>query len=329
MQKRTGTFLFIFTELLLLASVAAGAQKAPARPKCYLWEAQSEHNTVYILGSVHVAKKEMYPLDMAITKAFQASDILVVEVNLKKIGLLRIAALTQEKWMYKNNDTLRNHVSEKTFKLFREHCRKKKIPEQILVRFLPAVTAQQLGLLELAKHGFSANYGIDMNFMNKASKQRKKIIELETIESQMDLFADIPDNIQDLMLYSSLKDFDQAIKDIKLIFKAWEKGDTEAIEKVTSRTVEEYPQLKPFWAKLTTERNKTMAAKIAEFLKGDRTYFVIVGAAHLAGKEGIIELLEAKKGLKIRQVDALGKPVPKKDLRKTEPKTMPVPAAGI
>ncbi|MCP4647045.1 MAG: TraB/GumN family protein, partial [bacterium] len=81
-------------------------------------------------------------------------------------------------------------------------------------------------------------------------------------------------------------------KGIEEVFKAWENGDILEMEALTLEEIEGNPELKPINEKLLDERNFSMVERIEEFLQDDETYFVIVGAAHLVGENGIIRLLE-------------------------------------
>ena len=75
---------------------------------------------------------------------------------------------------------------------------------------------------------------------------------------------------------------------------AWQGGDTKTMERLVTRTLSESPELRPIFDKLFFKRNREMTARIEQFLKGKKTVFVAVGAAHLVGKEGIIEQLKGK-----------------------------------
>ena len=60
------------------------------------------------------------------------------------------------------------------------------------------------------------------------------------------------------------------------------------------KSLEEAPELAPLFKKLFTDRNLTMADKIARFLETESSYFVLVGAGHLIGDDGIVALLKEK-----------------------------------
>lgn len=83
--------------------------------------------------------------------------------------------------------------------------------------------------------------------------------------------------------------------------RAWRTGDVKAMESLVTQTLNEYPEIRPIYDMLFYRRNRDMTARIEQFLQSRDTVFVVVGAAHLVGKEGIIELLK-KKGYKTEQM---------------------------
>ena len=75
----------VIASLLAVALTASlAAQTAPAPEKLFLWEATGAKGKAYLLGSIHLAREELYPLDPAIENAFAESETLVVEVDIEK-----------------------------------------------------------------------------------------------------------------------------------------------------------------------------------------------------------------------------------------------------
>jgi uncharacterized protein YbaP (TraB family) len=63
--------------------------------KTFLWKVQSKTGTVYVLGSIHLLKKESYPLNEKIENAFDKSNVLVVEANINDIGQIDVQKLIE------------------------------------------------------------------------------------------------------------------------------------------------------------------------------------------------------------------------------------------
>jgi uncharacterized protein YbaP (TraB family) len=83
--------------------------------------------------------------------------------------------------------------------------------------------------------------------------------------------------------------------------QAWISGDTRAIERMMTQSMTEDNRLSSIYEALVYDRNRKMASRVEDFLKARETYFVIVGAGHLIGEKGIVEILR-KKGYLVEQM---------------------------
>jgi hypothetical protein len=163
-----------------------------------------------------------------------------------------------------------------------------------MIMYKPWFLAINLVMLELVKLGFDPNYGVDKHFIDKA-KGVKEILELESVEFQIDLFDGFNDRQQELFLMSALLDLDLIREEMDNMISIWERGDAKGMEEMLRKGLREHPEILPIYNKIFYERNKKMALKIEGFLDdGAENYFVIVGSGHLVGKEGIIQLLKDK-----------------------------------
>ena len=93
MTKKANRVLSMFYILIVLSLSLHRAGVYFSTKKNFLWKVQSKTNTVYLLGSIHYLKKEAYPLNEKIEKAFDQSDILVVEANINDIGKVDLQKL--------------------------------------------------------------------------------------------------------------------------------------------------------------------------------------------------------------------------------------------
>src|SRR5262249_11543718 len=109
--------LRLLAVLAMLGSCFGQAAAPAAAPKprhILMWKASSPTNTVYLLGSIHVGKKDMYPLPQAIESAFAASKVLAVEFNIKKVDQMALLPLIQQYGIYSGDDTLFKHLPQET-----------------------------------------------------------------------------------------------------------------------------------------------------------------------------------------------------------------------
>jgi uncharacterized protein len=98
-------------------------------------------------------------------------------------------------------------------------------------------------------------------------------------------------------LLQSLEEADDAEREVDEMIAAWRAGDVAGLEKFLGKGMKEYPEL---YRPLTVDRNRRWLARLETMLNEQRDYLVIVGALHLVGKDGVLDLLE-KKGYKIEQ----------------------------
>lgn len=298
--------VFAISAVLLSAnlcfSAPANIKENAASPtrKNFLWQVRSATATVYILGSMHFAKEDLYPLDKKIEESFSAARFLMLEANIGNINTPAVQKIMTEKALYPAGDSVEKHLSGQTLSLLQKELQAMGYDLSLVSMFRPWLLALQLTTLKLQTIGFDPNYGIDVHFLSRA-RQDKRILELESIEFQLNLFAGLTDREQDLFLYATLLDFEVVEQDLSSLVQAWKNGDALTMEGLLKKGVNRHPELLPVYKKILYGRNANMAANVEKLLTGRETGFVIVGAGHLVGKEGIVELLR-KKGYAVEQL---------------------------
>lgn len=259
----------------------------------FLWKASSGSDTCYILGSVHFAKKEMYPLDKAIEDAFGKSGVLAVEVDVLNIDPVEIQRITMESASYPPGRTLKQEISAQTYNSSAAKLKELGMDIGFFENFKPWFCALTIIGLEFQKLGFDPEYGVDVYFLNKA-RGAKRIDELETFDFQVRLLNSFSDELQELFLSSTILELSTLESEMGSIMDAWLSGDTRSLEEIMFAELSGHPEFEPVYEKMFFERNKNMASRIEGFLKSGETHFVIVGAGHLVGEKGIVRLLEQK-----------------------------------
>ena len=282
---------------------ARQAKGKQAAGNSFLWKATSKGGkTAYLLGSIHVGREDFYPLPPEIERAFDDSDVLAVEVDVQKVNAGAVQQAMLAKGMYQGGGSLATELSDDTLKAFRDYCRKKNLPAQALEMFRPWAVAITLAMMELQSLGYKPDLGIDHHFLTKAHDGKKRVVELETAESQIDLLSGFGKEMEEKFLVQTLAGMDDLPQTMEKAAAAWKAGDVDTLqEELLEKSLREAPETKPVFEKLFDERNEKMAEQVEGFLKGDEQYFVVVGAGHLVGEKGIVKLLEGK-GYKLQQV---------------------------
>lgn len=292
-------FLLLVVSLstvLLAQAPARGQDTGKGQEKCFLWKVTSATNSVYLLGSVHVAKADFYPLPAEIEDAFARSKFLVVEVNTAKIDKAKMQKLVMEKGQYPSGETLSKNLSKETMGQLRAYCDKRKIKVEQLEQFRPWFVNANVVQIEMKASGLSGEKGIDKHFLEKAKDAEKPVRELEMLEGQMELLAGRTPELQEKILSITLAETGELKGRFEKMMAAWGAGDAEAMEELALRApLKRHAAAKLVQEKTIYARNGTMAEKIEGYLKGNESCFVVVGALHLVGDQGIVKLLERKK----------------------------------
>jgi uncharacterized protein YbaP (TraB family) len=291
--------------LLIIGTIFGCQSNAPTSPtetktKAFIWKITSDTTYAYLLGSVHIANQEIYPLDSTIENAFESADNLVVEVNTNNISQVESVQLLAHYGQYPEGERLSENLPEELYNQLKEQFQKFGTDILLLNSYRPFVVYNVMCQLIMNSLGYKAEWGMDLYFLDKAQQSGKDILELETAEFQFDLLSSISDeSIIEAIQYDI--DNPETEKYLRGLFSAWLDGDIAKMESITFEGLTEQPELAPYYEKMYDERNFNMLNKINEFLADDNTYFIVVGAGHLVGENGLINLLK-EKGYSIEQL---------------------------
>ena len=285
--------LIITLIIVTLSGSLASIQSALSYDqKNFLWKVQSSRSTVYLLGSIHFLKEDVYPLNQTIENAYESSDKLVVEANINELGKLDLKLLTDSAF-YKNDDDIEKHVSPETYRLIKKESKTLGMPIELFRMQKPWFLALSFQAMELARLGYEPQHGVDYHFLEKA-QGKKRILELESLDEQLSLLSGFSDKEQEQFLLYTLKTLSSTGGQVESLVRAWTSGDAQAMESILSDVVVEDASAAPIFQKLFDDRNVKMTSRIEEYLNSNGSYFVIIGAGHLVGKRGIVELIKSK-----------------------------------
>lgn len=292
---------FFWTCCRVIAPIVAGCFLLVLNGGAYaaplLWKIHSEQNTVYLFGSIHIADASVYPLRTVVETAYKNSDVLVVEVDETQADQVKLNEILMTRGFYPGSETVADHINNDTMQMLQSFLEKTGIPYATVAKMRPGLIAITLTVARIVQLGYSPNLGIDRYFLEKARKDGKPIHQLETAEWQMELMLSFSDD--DLILKHTVISLDEMDETFREILNAWKSGDNEKIEAVMlSDQIKEHPEFEALFKRLFDARNETMTRKILEMLQQRKNYFVVVGAGHLVGENGIVSLLK-KQGLKI------------------------------
>lgn len=277
--------------LLLLACAPSFSH---ARGESSVWTVKGKSNTVYLAGSVHALPKEHAAFPEQLERAYNASRIVVLEVDLDDMDPLEAVQFITGSGTLPADQTLKDVVGDKDYSRVAKLAGELGVPEAAISRLEPWAAALVLTQFALTKTGFDPNLGIDMQITERAKKDGKEIDGLETVIDQLSVFDARTFAEQTRFLLDSTDDASHLDEDLSKLIKAWRSGDLEALEKEFIKERAKSPQL---YDALLGVRNRKWMPKIEALLDDEQDYLVVVGTLHYVGKDGLLALLR-KRGFK-------------------------------
>lgn len=276
---------------LFLAPLTLATPSAQGAGKSFLWKVQNGSSVLYLAGSVHALNKDAYPLPDAFQRAFDASDTLVEELDFNEAGMLGAAPMLLTKGMYTDGRTFEKAVSQDTVALVRSRLTGTPFSLELIQSMKPWMVMLMLSAMQVQQAGLDAQYGLDKHFYDRAVAAGKTVIGLETAEFQIDRFDKMPEPLQEQLLRTTLTELDTAQGELATIVTGWRRGDAAALERTLLAGFRKYPAA---YESLIVERNRNWMPQLEQCLARTRPCFVVVGAAHLVGPDGLLKLLQQK-----------------------------------
>ena len=276
---RTTLFIVFFAT----AFAFTGDQSEPL-PNSLLWKIEKEgHKTSYLFGTIHLLSESQFSIPEKVQTAFDESDHLMMEINVtdgeQMVSMIDLAVM-------KDGVMMKDLLSEEDYaKLDTAIMMEEGMGLNIYGNYKPFVLESIL--LFNVIEGQPASY--EMELAKMAQTKHKNIYQLENVEDQMAIFDEIPyeDQAKDLMRYVN------GDEDIKVAFQQMvDIYMNEDIEQLYGLMSAHY--MEELWVnKLLVERNKKWVPKIDKITR-KKNVFIAVGAAHLAGETGLINLLKSQ-----------------------------------
>ncbi len=283
----------------------AAALSLHGQQKLLLWEATGEQGTAYLFGSVHTAKPEMYPLNPAIEDAYAASDTLVVEVDMNAVDQQALGQKTMALGMNFDGTTLADTLEPADLEKLKAFCAERGFPFAGLNIMKPWLAAMTLAIMEYQRQGYDFELGIDRHFLKQAAESGKTVVQLESAEFQLEMLSGFSAEMQQKFMVYQIRDLDKTTDTVDELMTAWRTGDVEALGKLMIDLGDgETNELQPVYDAMITKRNYGMAEKVAAMIDQGGVHFVVVGAGHLIGEEGLVRLLGDQDRFEVRQIEA-------------------------
>jgi len=263
-----------------------------------VWKAQNKDSIIYLGGTFHILRDSDFPLPSEFEKAYQASDRVAFETDMSAIQDPSTQQKILAKSMYSDGSTLASHLSPKAYKQLKSFCDANGVPLQALSKFKPGLVMTTLALLELTKLEVH-HKGVDAFFYEQAQKDHKTINALESVDDQIDFLVSMADGMEDDFVLRSIEEMRSMSDFFEKMATAWRKGDVGSLEELMVSDLKKQQPL--LYQRLIVDRNRSWLPFIDAQRKSPRPIFILVGAAHLVGPDGLIAELK-KRGYRVNKL---------------------------
>jgi uncharacterized protein YbaP (TraB family) len=251
-------------------------------------------NKAFLLGAVRMPTEVTYPLSPVVEKAFASATVLAVQSDPTSLGT-KNRLNTAGTLPSGSPQTLRQLIPARCFEQARAVADEQGMQFYKLNQLRPWAAALLIENNEASMAGLRPEDALDLHYV-KLGRSTKDVVELEGVDNLLDAYRDMPSDQQAAIICKAVADAKHFKNDVSRLYHAWRSSEAGSVSAILEEQKAQAAEGKPSFDAGLAARNQPMAEKIAEFLgqQDSGPYFVIVGAEHLLGANGILALLEEK-----------------------------------
>lgn len=269
------------------AGTAPSAAEVADAP--FLWRVEGPQATHYLMGSVHLLPDSAYPLPAALEQAYAQTAGLVLETDLAALEAPDVQARMLRAGV--SQAGLQHEIGDALYARVRRHAQASELAPSVCDRFRAWFCALTLGLIEFQRAGMLAGSGLDQHFYARAQGDHRPLQWLETPQAQLDLFAGMSPAMGQRFLESSLEDLGRADLKPESLIRIWRTNDVDALSALIDDSARQFPETH---VRLLAGRNRAWMATLLPLLNGRQAQLVVVGAAHLVGRDSLLRQLRER-----------------------------------
>lgn len=286
---------FLAIGLLIHGSPTAFARDTK-RDAPALWKIDGPQGDIYLFGSVHLLPKNVNWRTPALDAALTEAKVVVFEIDLDKAkDPAATGDLIVSLGLLPQGTTLRKLLAPEQRAKFERVAASINLQAATLDPLRPWLAAITVGVQWIVSKGYDPTSGVDQHVWNWSKDAGKERATLETTEEQLNIFAGLTREQETEYLIVSLDQIEDSPDMLTDMITAWRKGNLEALDKVLNEGMKEFPILTQ---RMLSDRHNKWLPQIEKMMADGRTHVIVVGAAHLVGKDSVIAMLRAK-GVKV------------------------------
>jgi len=285
---------YFVTLFFILAFAPPSLAKAP------VWKVSKGEDFLYLGGTVHVLSKRDYPLPTAFEIAYKNADDIVLETDTAALAAPEVQSQILDTISYQDHRGLSSVLDRDIYNQLDMLLKSKGIPIAVFDRFTPAGAMMTLTQFELQRLGLIDSDGVDSHFMQRATEDDKESLFLESFEEQLGFIRSMNQLDPNLVIKSGIEDINSLESVWSELIGAWRSGDLEQLEKIGVTDMKrDFPSL---YQTILVSRNNAWFKEIETMMLSKDKEFILVGALHMAGDDGLIRQLK-EAGYTVSQLD--------------------------
>ncbi len=291
----------------LVTSSNSTKKEETITPLLYEVTKEGSNNKMYLFGSIHVANKEDLKFPKYVLDAYNNSKYLACEYNTVESDVEASTEVLLQ-MMYQDGTTIKDHLREETYNKLVSFLTEKNMYSEMYDYFKPYFFVSLFTIAAATEAGIGTD-GVDNYFISKAIKDNKEVLEVESSDYQLDLLANFPDELYELLINSGIDEYSDSVKGMKLLYEAWKSGiagdiltfGSDDLDVLDSYTEEQKKIIEKYNKELIVDRNEKMLNKAIEYFNNNQDVFFMVGALHIVGDTGLATTLE-QKGFTVKRI---------------------------
>jgi uncharacterized protein len=264
-----------------------------------VWAVRGPHNIVYLAGSIHMLPADDAALPAGFTRAYADSTKLVMELDLAKFDPMEAMTWMMDHGTLPAGTTLRGLLGEQRYGRVSGAAASLGMPTAGLNTLAPWVVGIEITDAAYEHEGFDPDQGVEEQLLRLAQTDHKPTAGLETLPEELGSLSSLSSADQIRMLDQTVDELKDLKSEMREVTAAWRAGDRAHLAALLSSEYGAFPSL---YKPLVTDRNQRWLPQVEQLLNGKDNAFVVVGALHLVGDGGLLELLR-RKGYTITQLN--------------------------
>lgn len=257
-----------------------------------LYQVQWKEKKLWLLGTVHTAPIGQLELSEQAKQAIRQSKIVWLEIDPQNAGSQGQAMIQRG---MRDEPYLKDELTEDTWRQLETQAARAGVAPSLIQRMEPWLVESLLVLAWLQQNGYSGQYGLDWQVMHYAKSHQKPVNALETIMQQIDALSQAyQDQSAQEHIGKLIQQQKTIVADAHQLIQSWKAKDTKYFQQLI--TQEFTPRTQHI---LLIERNLQWLQVLVDQVQEQEVHFIAVGAAHLFGEQGLLDLLE-RSGADIR-----------------------------